>query len=109
MDVEIKEMTTEDLDRMCIKHKELNPDRPIREDIKQSLIDYVEKGWVPGGFLMSVLANDLVGALGRADSYNRATIFQITQYLYNDMPANSWGSPEIVDKYLKELSLAPDK
>jgi len=58
----------------------------MRPDIKETIDNYVSKGWEPGGFLLSVLANDLMGALGKADQQNRAAIFDITKYIYNDIP-----------------------
>jgi hypothetical protein len=80
-----------------------NEDREMSPRIKESLDLYVNQGIPPGDFLLSVLSNDLFGALGRADSYNRATIFQITRYVYNNMPSNCWGSPEIVNKWIQSF------
>jgi len=54
-----------------------------------------------GGFLRSVLANDLMEAFGRADIYNRKVMFDICSYIHNHMPMTSWGSYEIVDEWLK--------
>lgn len=104
----IRPMTEEDLEEMMKDHHQLNPDRPIKIDTKESLIRYRDHGIEPGGFLSAVLENDLMGALGRADSYNRATIFQITQFVYNDMPSISWGSRKIVKSYLDNFKVSSD-
>lgn len=82
-------------------HKRLNPDLPIRDDIKMALYNYVEKGWPLGEFLTAVVENDLMEAMGRADSYNRATIHQICTYVYNEMPMSSHGSPEKVTQWMR--------
>lgn len=99
MSIEIREMTLEDLNKMKDEHERLNPDIEIRQDIKQALDEYALYGHPLGGFLTAVVENDLMGAFGKADSYNRATLFQICQYLYNSMPADSHGSAEIVKRY----------
>lgn len=95
----IREMTTEDLERMMQEHRSLNPERPIRDDIKEALDDYAENGAPLGDFLTAVVENNLFEALGRADSYNRATIFQICGYIYNELPSPCHGSPEKVAKW----------
>ena len=102
-DLTIRNMTEADLDQMMAEHKTLNPDLPIRPDIKNALDNWAEHGLKPGDFLTAVLENNLMEALGRADSYNRATIFQISQYLYNDMPSPCHGSPEKVKAWAAEF------
>ena len=103
MSIEIRDMTSDDIKQMFREHEALNPDMPIRQDIKEALDRWGDRGLPPGDFLRAVLENDLMKAMGRADSYNRATIFQITQYVYSKLPSTCWGSPEVVDewKYFK--------
>jgi len=59
----------------------------IRGGMKLYLEDHVE----PGGFLRAVLENDLVGAFGKADNINRAWMFDIVTFIYNEVPASCWG------------------
>ncbi len=99
----IEEMTDEKLKAMMREHNELNPDRPIREDIRAALLRYANQGIKPGDFLTAVLENDLMEAMGRADSYNRATIHQICTFVYNELPHNSHGSPDRVAEYLAQF------
>lgn len=106
MTIEIKEMTPEDLKQMVAEHKALNPDLHVRPDIKSALEAYAYRGHPLGGFLTAVVENNLFEALGRADSYNRATIFQITQFIYNELPSTCWGSTEIVKAHY--LSFEPE-
>ena len=103
MTIVVKNMTKEDVEKMLTEHRELNPDRPIREGIKESLYNYAYHGYELGGFLTAVVENDLFKALGNADSYNRATIYQITSYIYNELPSTCWGSPEVVSAHYKSF------
>ncbi len=76
----------------------------MRDGIKKSLDRYVEHGIPPGGFLEAVLCNNLMEAMGRADIENHDTIFEICQYVYNEMPGNCHGSPEIVAAWYERKS-----
>ena len=104
MGTEIREMTEEDIKRLAMEHEQLNPKREVSDIIKESLELYVERGLLPGSFLVTVLENDLFGAMARADSYNRATIFQITKYIYYELPRDSYGSREKVKAYLAKFN-----
>lgn len=65
------------------------------ENIKQSLKLYVKNKIPTGGFLRSVLENDLFGAVGRADLENKKRIPEICQYIYNEIPSICWGSKKM--------------
>ena len=59
------------------------------------------KGWVTeakptGGFLRSVLRNDLKRAVGAADNVNLAALPQIVCFIFNHIPQACWGSPSKV-------------
>lgn len=73
----------------------------MRENIKSAIDLYSTNGVPTGGFLRAVLANDLMEAMGRADEENRLDIFEICQYVYNDIPANSHGSYKKVDDWME--------
>lgn len=64
---------------------------------------YVNHNIEPGGFLRAVLENNLSEALGRADHINREALFAIVSYVYNDCPADCWGTPAKVAQWLAEL------
>jgi hypothetical protein len=72
----------------------------MRAEIKASLDRYADEGVPTGGFLQAVLSNDLMDAFGRADEGNRADLFEICSYVYNEMPAPCHGSPERVKAWL---------
>jgi hypothetical protein len=97
----ITEISEDQLKEMIAEHHRLNPELVVREDIIEALTRYVERGILPGGFLLAVLCNDLMESLGRADSYNRASIFQICQYIYNNLPANSHGNTSKVSAWVR--------
>jgi len=73
----------------------------IRQDIVDALDRYATLGCPTGGFLQSVLENNLYEAVGRADQDNAATLVEIVRYVYNDLPALCWGSPEKVKTWLE--------
>lgn len=61
---------------------------------------YIEMRVPLGGFLNAVVENDLKEACARADEYNRNKIFEIVQWLWNEAPAECWGSPQRVSRWL---------
>jgi hypothetical protein len=65
------------------------------------LNDFKSYGVPPGDFLRAVLENNLMTAMGRADEQNRNDIFEICQFVYNEMPHSCHGSAEAVDKWIK--------
>jgi len=70
------------------------------QDIKETLDRYINNKIPTGGFLHAVLSNDLAEACMRADSLNKHRLFEIVSYIYNNLPIDSWGSNEKVDKWL---------
>jgi hypothetical protein len=99
MSHEFKPMTREYLDQlmqeeMLLDHFEMDP------LIIESLDRYMNEKIPCGGFLNAVLENDLFEAMGKADARNRVTIFLICRYIYNNLPAQSFGSKELVAEWL---------
>lgn len=78
----------------------------ISKEIIDSLRRYVEKGIPTGGFLQAVLENDLMGSFGRADKENRGAMWEICNYVYNDIPSSCHGSPEKVKAWLNKFKEA---
>ena len=68
----------------------------LPEHMQDGMRLYIERGIEGGGFLTAVLCNDLMGALGKADSINRHALFDYGNFLYNEAPASCYGSPEKV-------------
>lgn len=66
----------------------------------ESLNAYVETGRPPGGFLMAVLTNDLMGAFAQADLDNMDALGPITSYVYNRIPGAAWRSKKTVKEWI---------
>ena len=81
----------------AVNHYPTIPQRTI-----DAIYRYVEDGILPGGFLTAVLENNLRESMGRGDFENIAAIFPIVDILYNYAPANCWGSPEKIEKWLDD-------
>ena len=62
---------------------------------------YLEHGVEPGSFMMSVLCNDLRGAIGRADHINSRFLANIVSWLTSEAPSACWGSPERVRRWIE--------
>ena len=71
----------------------------IPAHMQASLIDYVNKGVIPGDFLQAVLANDLVGAVGRADGHNLPLLPQYVRWLYSKAPVICTGSRQAIKEW----------
>jgi len=70
----------------------------IREPIRQ----YVMRGILPGDFLTAVLRNDLTAAITRADSTNRAALYEIVMFLLNYVPWAAWGTAERISTWISQ-------
>ncbi len=66
---------------------------------------YLEHGIPLGGFGMSVLENDLKGAVGRADAYSMQCIPDLVRYCTWEIPAIAWGSPERCDAWMEARAM----
>lgn len=64
--------------------------------MQQGLLDWINSGILPGSFLTAVLENNLMEAVGRADSTNSMRLKDYAQFLYNGAPADCHGSKEKV-------------
>lgn len=73
----------------------------LPEHMRGAMQRYMEHGIEPGSFLMSVLSNDFMGAVGRADSTNKHRLADYATWLYNFAPPASFGSPAKVDAWVE--------
>lgn len=64
---------------------------------------YIEQGILTGSFLTAVLQNNLVNAIGQADSINRQELLAWANWLMWDIPAIAWGSVEKVQAYIEGI------
>lgn len=68
-----------------------------------SLTRYVEHGIPPGSFVTAVLCNDLVKAVGNADQDNMYALHKIVQYVYNELPSESWGNLNKMNAWMHKV------
>ncbi len=73
----------------------------IPEHMREGLEGYIEYGWELGGFLYSVLTNDLLRTVKTADIHNRFKLLQWVDFCLEFLPGKSWGSPEAVAYWTK--------
>jgi hypothetical protein len=64
----------------------------LPEPTKNALRRYIEHHVPPGGFLISVLSNNLTQAVIRGDTQNLQALPHLVQWLNNHMPSTLWGS-----------------
>lgn len=77
----------------------------LSDEVKQAIGDYVNKGIDPGGFINSVLCNDLVNAVGRADDEEFAMIKDLVNFVYKNMPYETWGNHKAVAAFLRRFEV----
>jgi hypothetical protein len=70
--------------------------------LDEALENYLMHGFEPGGFLNSVLANDLRLALGRADYWNKQNIDLIVDAVARDVPAIAQGSYQHIKDWCED-------
>ena len=79
-----------------IRYHDFNTGNTVLND---GLENYLMHGYQPGGFLTSVLANDLFMAVGRADHSNRHNLPRIVAEVVHRMPDISHGSYAAVKEW----------
>ena len=75
---------------------------PVPPMLLEGLERYRDQRIPTGSFLRAVLENNLKEAVGRADTHSQLALCAITSWCYNNLPSNSWGSPEKVTAWLGE-------
>lgn len=68
--------------------------------VLETLRRYVDNHVPAGGFVGAVLENNLCESIVRADDVNLPALPAIVKYLFWEVPANCWGSPEKVAAWL---------
>ena len=73
----------------------------IPEHMMLAIKDYIDRGTPLGSFLYAVFTNDFMNACCKADDTNVKILLVYAKYVYNECPASCWGSPEIVEEWMK--------
>jgi hypothetical protein len=74
----------------------------IPSHTQYALTEFVERGIPVGGFLHSVLSNDLFGAVGSADSENLPALKDITGWIHMHAPQSCWGTEAKVLRWIAD-------
>ena len=77
----------------------------ILAEAEASLGRYLRCGISPGGCLRSILENDLVSTVGRADPSTMANLREIVRWICANIPNAAWGSPDRVRDWIASESL----
>lgn len=72
----------------------------VPQHIRPGIINYVNEHREQGDFLMALFRNDLHQTLVRADDINLVALRGIMQFVWMNVPAPAWGSPEKVQAWL---------
>ena len=79
----------------------------IPDRMERGIVDYIENHIMPGSFLRAVFENNLADAVGHADQQNLYNLPAYASYLYNEVSADCWGSPEKVRRWVKMKDCKP--
>lgn len=75
----------------------------IPEHIRESIEDYLIKGWSPGSFLEAMFAGDLFRAASNADYKNGPNMQAIALWISYSLPYKAWGSYEKIKNWKDDV------
>ena len=75
----------------------------IPEHTRETIVNYLIKGWAPGGFVTSMLAMDMERALYNADPVNGSKMQSIGRWIIERCPQQAWGSYEAVEMWAADV------
>jgi hypothetical protein len=75
----------------------------IPPHIRNGFENYLVHGLRPGSFIESVLCNNFVGAVQRADHINNNHLRNIADWIMYNMPLNSWGNSENINNWINDV------
>lgn len=71
------------------------------DDMKDSIIKYIEYGAKPGDFLTAVITNNLRNAVGHANETNLPLLKLYVQWFYNVAPGGSQGDVQKMQSWMQ--------
>lgn len=87
------------IEDLIARYEGMALERGVPQHTAEALADYVVRGRQHGDFITAVLSNNLQLTFGYADDLNRERLHEIIRFLWNDVPASCWGSPEKVEQW----------
>ena len=89
-----------DFDNLDLKHMGMEVPGHTRDTIS----NYLLRGWAPGGFVEAMIAKDYERALYSADTANRQMFWAIAMWINESMPAQSRGSYKAIEQWRDDLN-----
>ena len=86
-------------DNLELKHMGMEVPGHTRDTIS----NYLLRGWAPGGFVESMIAKDYERALYCADTANRQMFWAIAMWINESMPIQSRGSYKAIEMWRDDL------
>lgn len=71
----------------------------LPEHLRTGMRLWIEQGIRPGGFLRSVVTNDLIQASLRADGISKQHLSEIARWLVHNAPEGSFGRSQVLDNW----------
>ena len=87
-------------DEQLASYQSLMAEYGVPTHLREGLALYLVERLQPGHFLTEVLRNNLVGAVSRGHDESLAGLPHLVRFLYNQAPAEAWGSSECVVEWL---------
>lgn len=76
----------------------------IPKHTRDTITNYLIRGWAPGGFVEAMIAKDYERALYSADSVNRQALLAIAMWINDEsMPFQSRGSYQAIEMWRDDL------
>jgi len=76
----------------------------VPDHTRETIKNYLIRGWAPGGFVESMIAKDYERALYCADTGNRQMFWAIAMWINECMPAQSRGSYNAINHWRDDLA-----
>lgn len=75
----------------------------IPQHTRDTIENYLIRGWAPGGFVESMIARDYERALYCADTANRQMFWAIAMWINECTPVKSHGSYKAIEQWRDDL------
>ena len=91
-------------ERKIMNHNHLvhYPPNVFHTSLATAMENYLVHGYMPGSFLTAVLTNNLMGAVGSADSTNSERLPVIVGWIMNSLPSGSYGKYDLMQDWCRD-------
>ena len=98
MDTKTELLTEEQFEEWVERVNDAAPSIPLH--CRHGVVEYILEGREVGGFLQSVIKNDLFEALARADAINLDSLHNYMIFFHNYAPKHCFGSPDAYARWI---------